>query len=159
MRTLASVVISAPIARILPIAMETQRWPERLPHYRFVRTIGGEATRTVAMAAYRDCRIAGMRLRIPVRWRAIQENDPQVPEMRFRHIAGWTRGMEVWWRFVSEGTTTKVTIEHRLDSRIPVVGALFAEYVVGRFFIDAIAGHTLATVKQIAEADACTASR
>lgn len=148
MRTESRIAVRAPLARVLPLAMETERWPQLLPHYRFVRILEGDARRrTVEMAAYRPVGA----VRIPVRWRAVQENAPEIPEVRFQHIAGWTRGMEVWWRFRESGGTTEIVIEHRLHSPVPLAGKIFTDVVVGRFFVDAIAARTLERVKALAE--------
>ena len=54
MRSSLQIQIDAPLERIFPIAAEVERWPERLPHYRYVRrlpTANGE--RRFAMGARR----------------------------------------------------------------------------------------------------------
>ena len=55
--------IRAPYERIFPLAAEIERWPERLPHYRYVRRLpASNGERRFAMGARRGP--------IPVRWEA-----------------------------------------------------------------------------------------
>ena len=142
-----AVVIAAPPQTVYRFASATERWPEFLPHYRFVRVLEERgATRLVEMAARRDW--------IPLRWVAEQTNDAERPGIRFRHVRGWTRGMEVEWRFEPVEGGTRVTIEHRLHFRFPVAADWFGEHVVCGFFIDHVAQRTLARMKILAEGGA-----
>jgi len=139
------IVIDAPAERIYDFASRTERWPEWLPHYRYVRVLSQNgAERTVEMAARRGW--------IPVRWRALQYNDAEVPRIRFRHIAGWTQGMDVEWQFEPRGAGTMVRIVHDLQFRFPLAARFIEQRIVGDFFIHAIANRTLARFKQLAEA-------
>jgi ribosome-associated toxin RatA of RatAB toxin-antitoxin module len=147
MNTSNSIWMRAPIPVIYRLAAEVERWPELLPHYRWVTLLERKDNRKlVEMAARRDF--------IPVKWRAVQNLDPDTPEIRFRHVWGVTRGMEVVWRFVPRDGGTLVTIDHALDLRWPLVGHLVAERIIGPFFVTAIAGKTLRRIKQLAEAEA-----
>ena len=66
MQTENLVEIHGDLHRIVALAADIERWPEILPHYRWVTPLaGGGDRKTVEMAARRG--------RIPVRWRAIQE--------------------------------------------------------------------------------------
>ncbi|HMD03163.1 MAG TPA: SRPBCC family protein [Candidatus Baltobacteraceae bacterium] len=145
--TRTAITIAAPPERIYRLAAATERWPEYLPHYRSVRVLEerGE-TRVVAMAARRDW--------IPIQWIAEQTNDPARPAIRFRHVRGWTRGMEVEWTFEPLGDGTRVTIEHHLRFRFPVAAEWLGEHVVGGFFIEYVARKTLARMKALAEGGA-----
>jgi hypothetical protein len=88
--------------------------------------------------------MAARRAWIPVRWRAEQINDPDRPQIFFRHLAGWTKGMRVYWRFTALASgKTRVRIDHELRSPL----APF----IGKYFIDPIASRTLACMKQIIE--------
>lgn len=130
------IFINAPAMRIFEYAGATERWPQILPHYRFVRVLERDGQRRIVeMAARRGL--------IPVRWRAEQINDPATPRITFRHVSGWTKGMEVVWRFEPTETGTKVSIEHELQSPIAPIAA--------KYFIDPIASRTLACMKRIAE--------
>jgi ribosome-associated toxin RatA of RatAB toxin-antitoxin module len=141
------IVIAAPAERIYRLAAATERWPAFLPHYRSVRVLAErEGTRTVEMAARRDW--------IPLRWVAEQRNDPERPSIRFSHVRGWTRGMEVEWHFEPVDGGTRVTIEHRLRFRFPVAADWLGRHVVCDFFIRDVAGKTLARIKALAESAA-----
>lgn len=137
------IVIEAPAQRIFEYASATDRWPEILPHYRYVRVLSADGKRRVVeMAATRPFK-AGMKF--PVRWRAEQIDDPDVPLIFFRHLGGWTNGMRVFWRFTSAGEgKTRVQIDHELQSPL----APF----IGKYFVDPIATRTLQCMKRICEA-------
>ncbi len=138
------ITIAASAAEIYRLAAATERWPEILPHYRSVRVLSTSgATRTVAMAAWRDL--------IPIAWVAEQTDDPETPSIRFRHVRGWTRGMDVEWRFAAAPDGTRVTIEHRLHFAFPVASEWLGEHVVGEFFVHDVASKTLARMKLLAE--------
>jgi hypothetical protein len=139
--------IRAPYERIFPLAAEIERWPERLPHYRYVRRVpGGNGERRFAMGARRGP--------IPVRWEAVQRPLPEERRIEFTHTGGVTRGMEVAWRFEPRGGGWDVSIHHDLVLRWPLLGGFAAERVIGPQFIDAIAGRTLRRVKALAEGTA-----
>ena len=143
--TTNEIVIAAPARRIYELAAATERWPEFLPHYRYFRVLEERgAERVVEMAAMRDF--------IPIRWVAEQRNDPGVPMVRFRHLRGWTRGMDVVWRFEELESGTRVTIEHRLAFIFPFAADWLGRNVVSKFFIENVAGKTLARMKVLAEA-------
>lgn len=136
--------IAADPGTIFAFASATERWPEYLPHYRWVRVLEERgAVRIVEMAARRDW--------IPVHWVAEQTNDPLRPHIGFRHIQGWTRGMEVEWRFETIPGGTRVSIEHRLDFRFPVAAGWLGKHVVADFFVHNVAGKTLLRMKELAE--------
>jgi ribosome-associated toxin RatA of RatAB toxin-antitoxin module len=138
--------IHAPLERIFALAAEIERWPERLPHYRYVRRVEtGNGERRFAMGARRGP--------IPVRWEAIQRPLLAQRRIEFTHTGGVTRGMEVAWRFEPAGDGWNVSIEHQLQLNWPIVGGFAASRVIGPQFIDAIAGRTLKRVKALAEAD------
>ena len=133
--------IRAPAQRIYELAARVERWPEILPHYRWVRVLSGEGRRRVVeMAARRDF--------IPVWWCAEQQLFPEEPRIAFRHVRGITRGMEVEWLFEPRDGGTLVRIRHELRFPIPFV----AEAVIGPYFVSNVAGKTLARIKELAEA-------
>jgi hypothetical protein len=136
--------MAAPYERIFGLAADIERWPEILPHYRYVRRVGsGTGMREFAMGARRGW--------IPVTWRATQTPRRDVRRIDFHHTGGVTRGMEVAWRFEPSADGWDVSIEHALDLRWPLIGRFAAERVIGPHFIDAIAGRTLRTIKRLAE--------
>ena len=142
MRSRLHLVMQAPIERIFPLAAEVERWPEILPHYRYVRRIPG-AERRFAMGARRGP--------LPVRWEAIQRPLPAERRIEFIHTGGVTTGMQVAWRFEEAGGATDVSIEHRLELSWPLIGEWAAHWVIGPQFIEAIARRTLGRVKELAE--------
>lgn len=143
MRSELHVIVRAPYERIFDLAADVERWPEILPHYRYVRRLPGSVERHFAMGARRGP--------IPVRWEAIQRPMPDQRRIEFLHTGGVTRGMEVAWRFTPVDGSVDVAIEHHLDLRWPLVGELAARHVIGPQFIEAIAGRTLRRVKELAE--------
>ena len=144
MRTRIHQLMHAPYERVFAIAADVERWPELLPHYRYVRRVPDPAARHFEMGARRGP--------IPVRWRAIQRPLPDERRIEFVHTGGVTRGMAVAWRFEENGDGLDVSIEHDLELGWPLIGDFAARLVIGPQFIDAIAGRTLSRVKELAEA-------
>jgi len=145
MRSELHLPMRAPFERIFPLAAEVERWPQILPHYRFVRPVPDpDGERRFAMGARRGP--------IPVRWEAIQRPLPDERRIEFVHTGGVTRGMWVEWRFASTPDGTDVSIEHRLDLGWPLIGGFAARSVIGPQFIEAIAGRTLRRIRELAEA-------
>jgi hypothetical protein len=139
------IYIDAPLERIFPLAAEVERWPERLPHYRYVRRLpASNGERRFAMGARRGP--------IPVRWEAIQRPFPDERRIEFTHTGGVTRGMQVAWRFEPRDPGWDVSIDHELELGWPLIGALAARRVIGPQFVEAIARRTLRCVKVLAEA-------
>ncbi|MEP7040316.1 MAG: SRPBCC family protein [Chloroflexota bacterium] len=144
MKSRVQVQIDAPLERIFPLAAEVEHWPERLPHYRYVRRLPTEdGERRFAMGARRGP--------IPVRWEATQRPLPEERRIEFTHTGGVTRGMEVAWHFEPHGDGWEVSIEHELDLGWPLIGEAAAERVIGPQFVEAIARRTLRRVKALAE--------
>lgn len=144
MRSELHCLMRAPIDRIFPLAAEVERWPQLLPHYRYVRRVpDADGRRRFAMGARRGP--------IPVRWEAIQRPLPAERRIEFVHVGGLTRGMQVAWRFETTEDGTDVSIEHQLRLRWPVLGDWIARHVVGPQFIEAIAGRTLRRIRDLAE--------
>jgi ribosome-associated toxin RatA of RatAB toxin-antitoxin module len=157
-----SLSVAAPPARVFELARDVTRWPQLLPHYRRVSVQARRGGRLIAqMVAVRSIG----RVDIPVTWRAEQwseDADPDDLRLRFRHIRGVTRGMDVTWHIRPEPAGSRVTIAHEFSRRLPLVGAEAVPYLVDRFFTRPIAGRTLRTFKSLAEAapslDAAAAS-
>jgi len=78
--------------------------------------------------------------------------DRPAGEIRYRHVRGISRGMEVVWRLVEVGGGVDVEIVHTWDGpRWPLIGRLAADLVIGPVFIHGIASRTLAGIKRAAE--------
>jgi ribosome-associated toxin RatA of RatAB toxin-antitoxin module len=139
-----SIIIAAPPSRIYALAAPVERWPALLPHYRWVKVLEDRGdTRLVEMACWRG--------RIPLRWTALEELLPEVPRIRFLHVAGATRGMEVAWEFLPHGAGTQVRIEHDLRLPWPIIGPAVADRIIGPLFVQDVANKTLQCMKRLAE--------
>jgi uncharacterized membrane protein len=146
-RSRLEIHIDAPLERIFQLAAEVERWPELLPHYRYVRRIpGANGERRFAMGARRGP--------IPVSWEAIQVPLPDKQRIEFSHTGGVTRGMQVAWRFAPVDGGWDVSIEHELKLGWPLLGGFAADHLIGPQFVEAIARRTLRRVKALAEARA-----
>lgn len=145
MYTRTALWICAQPATIFRLVAEVERWPELLPHYRWVTVLERNGDRKlVEMAAHRDG--------FPVRWQAVQTLCPEIPRVTFLHVRGVTRGMSVAWSFEPAGEGTLVAIEHWLTLRWPVIGPWAAHAIIGRLFVEPIANRTLRRIKWLAEA-------
>jgi ribosome-associated toxin RatA of RatAB toxin-antitoxin module len=147
---------TAPPHSVFAVAADVERWPEILPHYRWVRfrERRGFGRGVVEMAAWRDF---GGPFRYPTWWLSEMEADPEVPIVRYRHVGGITRRMDVRWEFLPSSPGTRVRVTHEWSGPAwPLIGRVAAERVIGPWFISAIARRTLAGVCATAEARAPT---
>lgn len=141
--------VAAPIARVFEAARDVERWPEILPHYRFVRM---QARRTdggvVEMSANRPFGP----LDWPTWWTSEMWINPARHEVRYAHIRGVTRGMDVLWQLGADGDGTRVSIVHEWKGPSwPLIGGLAASWVIGPVFIHGIASRTLAGIARYVE--------
>lgn len=155
MRTVDETTTSAPPDAAFRAAADVERWPEILPHYRWVRFHRKEAfgRGRVEMAAWRP--FAGP-LRWPTWWLSEMEARPDERRVLYRHVDGITRGMDVVWevRPLDSGGS-HLRIVHEWDGPPwPLIGGFAARRVIGPHFVSAIAGRTLAGVCRAAEAAA-----
>lgn len=151
MHTHNSIYMDAPADRCFRVAADVERWPEILPHYRRVvfRRADGFGRGLVEMAARRDFGP----LPYPVWWVSEMECDASEPIVRYRHVEGITRGMDVEWLFHRDGNGTRVEIVHEWPEGPgwPLIGGMAADLVIGPVFIHHVAGRTLEGVKREAE--------
>jgi hypothetical protein len=92
MLTVDHIAIRAPIERVFAVAADIERWPGILAHYRWVRFLERQATGgVVEMAAWRPFGP----LRYPVWWVSRMMVNRPAGEIRYRHLRGITRGMDV----------------------------------------------------------------
>ncbi len=139
MHTGNSIIIRAPKERIFATAADLSRWPEILPHYRYIRYLErGNDRHIVKMACHRSG--------IPISWTSEEIIDREKMEVRFRHLKAFTKGMEVVWTFTDTPEGVRVEIMHELAFRIPWLAPL-AEPVIGDFFISHVASQTLKHMK------------
>lgn len=144
-------VTVAPADIVFRVAAEVERWPEILPHYRWVRfdEKRGFGSGVVEMAAWRE--LPGP-FRWPTWWKSRMDADPDNPIIRYRHIDGITTGMDVEWLFLpaNEGTVVRITHEWT-GPDWPLIGGFAAKRVIGPLFVSFIAQRTLAGVCAEAE--------
>ncbi|MGI8618200.1 MAG: type II toxin-antitoxin system RatA family toxin [Gemmatimonadaceae bacterium] len=153
METTDERLVAAPPASMFDVARDVESWPAHLAHYRFVRI--RERSRAgfavVEMSAYRQFGPIGW----PTWWLSLMEIVPGRPAIRFRHIEGITKEMDVEWSFEQAAGGTRVRIVHAWDGpRWPVIGVPAARLVIGPVFIHGIASRTLAGLARVAERDA-----
>ena len=148
MRTLDRIRVHAPFVRVFAVASSVARWPSILPHYRWVRLLDD---RLVEMAAWRP--FGGGVINYPTWWVSEMTSDRPAGEIRYRHVRGITRGMEVVWKLVEAGEGfVDVEVVHTWDGPTwPLIGRLAADLVIGPVFIHGIASRTLAGIKRHAE--------
>jgi len=148
MRTVDRIHIAAPFDRVFTTASAVTRWPDILPHYRWVRRLDDGL---VEMAAWRPFGF----VKYPTWWVSHMTVDRPKGEIRYRHVRGITSGMEVVWRMVEDGGgngVVDVEIVHTWTGpRWPLIGSLAANLVIGPVFIHGIASRTLAGIKRAAE--------
>lgn len=145
MRTIDRLHVRAALGRVFALASTVERWPEILPHYRWVRRLEGNL---VEMAAWRPFGI----LKYPTWWVSEMTVDRAAGQIRYRHVRGITRGMDVVWQLAERDGGVAVDIVHVWDGpRWPLVGPLAADLVIGPVFIHGIASRTLAGLKRAAE--------
>lgn len=144
MHTVDTIAIASPPEVVYHLAADIERWPDILPHYRWVRVLEtpGPNERIVEMAAWRD--------RIPVWWRSIQRCYPAEHRITYQHIGGATRGMDVEWTITPTSGITRVRITHDMTLPWPVIGPLVA-WVIGDAFVSYIASKTLRGIARAAE--------
>ena len=157
MATVDEHLFRAPLRVVFPLAAEVDRWPEHLPHYRFVRFLErrSDGGGLVEMSANRPFGAVEW----PTWWTSlmtVRRPDAQAaPSVRFRHVRGVTAGMDVEWTFESRGQAaehTLVRIVHVWNGpRWPLIGDFAAKHVIGPVFVHGIASRTLAGLAHVAE--------
>ena len=156
METVDEQLVRAPLNTIVDLAKRVEAWPEHLSHYRFVRfrerrSDGGGI---VEMSANRPFAIPfiGLELNWPTWWLSEMAVNDNAPSIRFRHLAGITKGMDVEWTFTPTPGGVHVRILHVWNGpAVPIVGIWAAMYVIGPIFIHGIASRTLAGLARVAE--------
>ncbi len=148
MHSTIAIEVAAPPALVFALARDVERWERLLPHYARSRALERRAdgSLVVDFVARRPF-IGLLGLGLPVAWRSRTWNEPATRHLRFAHVAGATKGMDVTWRIEEVGGGSRVSIDHDFRPRL----AFFAAFV-DRAFTRPIARRTLATFKALAEA-------
>lgn len=148
-----------PMQRMFDMVRDVEEWPEYLPHYRSVRMLerDPQGGGVVEMTADRWFGSWGW----PTSWRSLMEVDHARPAVRFRHIRGLTRGMDVEWTFADAPRSdrpargTRITLLHVWRGwPVPVIGPAVARAIIGAVFIQSIAERTIAGLITAAEMQA-----
>lgn len=145
-------LVYAPWRTIFDIARQVEAWPAYLPHYNFVRfrERASDGGGLVEMSANRPFGPLGW----PTWWLSQMSVDEGAPAIRFRHVGGITKGMDVEWSFRADRDAggTHVKIVHVWDGLpIPFIGIPAATMFIGPVFIHGIASRTLAGLALSAE--------
>jgi ribosome-associated toxin RatA of RatAB toxin-antitoxin module len=139
MHTGNSIIMRAPRERIFETAANLERWPEILPHYRYIHYYEKSPARNLV-------KMAATRSGIPIAWTSEQIIDRDAMEVRFLHLKAFTKGMKVVWTFTETPDGVRVDILHDLKFRVPALAPL-ADKIIGGFFIGNIANKTLHCMK------------
>ncbi len=152
-------LVNAPVRTIFELAERVESWPTHLPHYRYVRFRDRPSDRggLVEMSAYRPFQPffaakPPLRLNWPTWWLSEMSVNQTAPCIRFRHVGGITKGMEVEWAFTPVPGGTHVRILHVWDGPpIPLLGKWAATHLIGPVFVHGIASRTLSGLAAAAE--------
>jgi ribosome-associated toxin RatA of RatAB toxin-antitoxin module len=166
MQTVDEVFVRVPVKRLFELASKVEEWPSHLPHYRYVRFRERRADGggLVEMSAYRPFHLLDrwngvLCINWPTWWLSEMSVERERSAIRFRHVGGITKGMDVEWTFAPVAGGTHVRIVHLWDGPgIPVVGKWAAMFVIGPVFVHGIASRTLAGLRTVAEREATTQS-
>lgn len=157
METVDERIVRASWWTIFGLAKKVEDWPVHLSHYRYVRfrEPASDGGGLVEMSADRPFGPVGW----PTWWLSEMSVDEGAPAIRFRHVGGITRGMDVEWSFQAVGSATQVRIVHAWDGPpIPLLGIAAANLVIGPVFVHGIASRTLAGLARAAEREAARTS-
>jgi ribosome-associated toxin RatA of RatAB toxin-antitoxin module len=147
MVTCDEIEVAAPPDHVFEIVRRVERWPAYLDHYRYVRLRQQAALAAVVeMSANRPFGP----LNWPTWWVSHMWADSAQRSLRFRHIAGITRGMEVEWRVQPSGGGSRVTLIHIWDGPSWPLGKWIARRIIGPVFVQGIASRTMAGLARAA---------
>ncbi len=151
METVDEALAHASPSTVFDVVRQVEMWPSWLPHYRFVRYRERQPNGNglVEMSANRPFGVFDW----PTWWLSRMEVDESRPAIRFAHVGGVTRGMDVEWSFSrTDNAGTHVRLVHAWDGPDwPLVGRMAARRVIGPVFIHGIASRTLAGLTRVAE--------
>lgn len=140
-------MIRASREKIFATVSQLLRWPELLPHYRFVRVVDGGDS---AAEGWQSLHMSARGGWFPVSWRARFRADVPSAQLHFEHVAAFTKGMRVVWTLTPVVDGVCVEILHELTFRLTGFGWLI-EPILQHGFIEPVAHRTLKAFKQILE--------
>ena len=153
MHSTIGIDIAASPELVYRLARDVTRWERLLPHYSRSAAVRTDADGVlVCDFIARRPFVPVLGLGIPVTWRSRTSHDPATRRLRFVHVAGATKGMDVTWTIEplpgADGRDgTRVEITHEFAPALPGFAAF-----VDAAFTRPIAGRTLATFRALAEA-------
>lgn len=151
MLTIDETITTAPADACFQAAADVERWPEILPHYRWVRfhQKDGFAKGVVEMAAWRPFGPVGY----PTWWVSEMDHDAEGRRVFYKHVGGVTKGMDVRWEVdeLPDGKTLIRIVHEWTGPAWPLIGRPAANLVIGPQFVSHIARRTLAGVAHAAE--------
>jgi ribosome-associated toxin RatA of RatAB toxin-antitoxin module len=153
MHTTIGIDVAAPPDLVYRLARDVTRWAALLPHYSRSAVVREDGVALVCDFVARRPFVPVLGLGIPVTWRSRTWHEPATRRLRFEHVAGATKGMDVTWTIDPTAGGTRVEIAHDFRPRVPGFAAL-----VDAGFTRPIASRTLATFKALAEALAADTS-
>ncbi len=122
MRSSLAIDVAAEPAVVFAVARDVSRWDRLLPHYARSRVIQAEPGGTAIVSFIARRPLPGpfglLGLGLPVAWRSRCWAEPEPPRLRFVHLGGATRGMDVTWLIEPAATGCTVTIEHDFRPRL-----------------------------------------
>jgi hypothetical protein len=159
METIDERVVNANVPTIFGLAKDVESWAAHLSHYRYVRfrQRASDGGGLVEMSAYRPFHLdapllKSLRISWPTWWLSEMSVDKVKPAIRFRHVGGITKGMDVEWTFTPGTGGTRVKILHVWNGPSwPFIGTWAAKRVIGPVFVHGIASRTLAGLAAVAE--------
>ena len=115
METVDERLVRADVATMFALVREVEHWPALLRHYRYLRfrERAADGGGVVEMSANRPFGL----LNWPTWWRSRMALDESAPSVRFHHVGGITKGMDVEWSFRAVEGGTHVRLVHVWDGR------------------------------------------
>lgn len=150
METLDERTVRASVPTMFDLVRNVESWPGLLSHYRYVRfrSRTSDGGGIVEMSANRPFGLANW----PTWWLSEMVVDHSRPAVRFRHIGGVTKEMDVEWSFTPVDGGTHVRLLHVWDGpHWPIIGVVAATAVIGPVFVHGIASRTLEGLAREAE--------
>ena len=148
-KQISEAIIHAPLNKVFVVAADLTRWPEFLPHYRYIRFL----THTPTGGIVKMCCV---RRRILTTWISDFRIDTVKHELRLHHLRSTlnaTLGIKIVWSFeeLPDGSV-RTRITHDLRKKRLLISRRVTDWVLGRFFIDDVAAKNLAGLKRKVEA-------
>ena len=147
MHTTIGIDVAAPPELVYRLARDVTRWAVLLPHYTRSAVVRIDDGVLVCDFIARRPFLPLLGVGIPVTWRSRTWHEPATRRLRFQHVAGATKGMDVTWTIEPARGGSRVEIAHDFGPRVPG----FAGFV-DALFTRPIASRTLATFKALSEA-------